>query len=167
MTVGERIKKIREQKGIKQKDLAEKLGISYVMLSQYERGVRTPKYKTVDKIALALDVTPLYLMYGDESTIIDTKIIDVINQSKEDVDQITKKIKTVINSFDVNEIEYKITKQTEYHNYILEIEVKWNKLTFTLDTDDLVDIYDKAQNSFNNSVKNIIDILSTYKKQGD
>ena len=43
LNLGERIKKVREEKGIKQKYLADKIAISYVMLSQYERGVSTPK----------------------------------------------------------------------------------------------------------------------------
>ena len=65
LNLGERIKKVREEKGIKQKDLADKIGISYVMLSQYERGVRTPKYEMIDKIAKSLDIDPFYLMYGE------------------------------------------------------------------------------------------------------
>ncbi len=67
MNLGERIRKTREEKSIKQKELADKIGISYVMLSQYERGVRTPKYEMVDKIADALDIDPFYLMYGNNN----------------------------------------------------------------------------------------------------
>lgn len=160
MTVGERIKKIREQKGIKQKDLAEKLGISYVMLSQYERGVRTPKYKTVDKIALALDVTPFYLMYGENEPML--SITNVVKEFNNSTELINQKIDMLLKAFDINNIKYEISKQT--HNYVLEVKIFLNEEFFTLDTDELIYIYDSAYNIFNNSVKNIIELIENYKK---
>lgn len=169
MTIGERIKEIRTQKGIKQKELANKIGISYVMLSQYERGERKPKLGMIDKIALALDVQPIELAYGKNNPFVDDtkRMIRLIKEGQESVKLITEKISAVLKSLDENNIEYTITDQTEKDNYILEIKVTLNNSDFTLDTDDLIDIYDKAQAVFNNSVKNIIDIISTYKKQGD
>lgn len=56
MTVGENIKRIRKEKGLKQKDLAEVLNVSEVMISQWENGSRNPKQSTLIKIAKALDV---------------------------------------------------------------------------------------------------------------
>lgn len=44
-----KIKRIR--KGIKQKDLAEKVGISQNLLSMYESGKRKPNHATLSKIA--------------------------------------------------------------------------------------------------------------------
>ena len=56
--VGQRIKAAREQAGLSQQDLAYKLGLnSYQSISQYERGVRTPKYDTLLRIADALGVS--------------------------------------------------------------------------------------------------------------
>lgn len=169
MNLGERIKKIREEKGIKQKELADKIGISYVMLSQYERGERKPKYEMIDRIANALDIDPFYLMYGENHPINEffSKNQKILLADIENADLITEKISAVLKSFEVNNIKYTITNQTGKHNYVLEVKVIWNNSFLILDTDDLVEIYNKAQNSFNNSVKNIIDILSTYKKQGD
>ncbi|MCD7777982.1 MAG: helix-turn-helix domain-containing protein [Clostridiales bacterium] len=69
MTIGEKIKEIRKQKHISQKQLAEKLGISYVMISQYETGSRNPKINTINKIAAALDVDPSELLNSEEKTI--------------------------------------------------------------------------------------------------
>lgn len=43
MEVGENIKRIRKEKGFKQKDLAEALRVSDVMISQWENGSRNPK----------------------------------------------------------------------------------------------------------------------------
>lgn len=58
MTVGERIKQIRKEKGITQGELANRLGVSQAMITQYENGQRGPKtFETVKKIAVALDVS--------------------------------------------------------------------------------------------------------------
>lgn len=57
MDIGKKIKYIRTEKGITQKELASKLGTSQQNLAQYENGKRNPKLETVRKIAEALDVT--------------------------------------------------------------------------------------------------------------
>ena len=55
MTVAENIKRIRKEKGLTQKQLGEKCGMSESTLRQYELGFRNPKIETVRKIAVALD----------------------------------------------------------------------------------------------------------------
>ena len=65
MTVGERIKAARKKAGMTQKELADKLGIPYQGISQYERGIRNPKIATVKKIAEALQVSPSELIPGE------------------------------------------------------------------------------------------------------
>lgn len=55
MTIGERIKKIRQEKGLSQKELGEKLGVSQQMIGQWETGKANPKIETLIKIAEALD----------------------------------------------------------------------------------------------------------------
>ena len=62
MTIGERIKEARLNAGITQRELAEKLGVSFVNISQWENGTRKPKYETRQKIADALGVTVDYLL---------------------------------------------------------------------------------------------------------
>ena len=58
MTIGEKIKEIRREKGITQGELAARLGVSQAMITQYENGTRGPKkFDTVKKIARALDVS--------------------------------------------------------------------------------------------------------------
>jgi transcriptional regulator with XRE-family HTH domain len=56
LTTGERIKEARKRAGMTQEDLANKLGIPYQSISQWERGTRKPKYGTLKKLADALDV---------------------------------------------------------------------------------------------------------------
>ena len=56
MTTGQLIKAARKKKKMTQAELAEKLNISYVGVSQWENGIRNPKYDTIRKIADALGV---------------------------------------------------------------------------------------------------------------
>ena len=63
--VGERIKEARLRAGLTQRQLAEKLGVPYQSIGQWERGVNMPRKKTVDKLADALNVSSEYLWgYG-------------------------------------------------------------------------------------------------------
>jgi len=48
------IKKLREQSGLTQKEAAEKVGINDRTFGSYERGERTPDYKTMDRIRRVL-----------------------------------------------------------------------------------------------------------------
>lgn len=70
MTTGQRIKEARKAAGMTQKDLAEKLGLAYQTLAQWENNLRNPKFETLEKIATALNVHPGELMglvnYGDD-----------------------------------------------------------------------------------------------------
>ena len=80
MTVGEKIKKVRELKNIAQVDLANQVGISKQTLYKYENGIITniPSNK-IESIAKALEITPAYLMGWDDTQItIDYSSIDNI-----------------------------------------------------------------------------------------
>lgn len=63
MTVGERIRNTRKSVGMTQKELADKIGVTYVVVSQWENGRRNPKVKSLETIAKALDV-PLHTLVG-------------------------------------------------------------------------------------------------------
>lgn len=62
MSVGEQIKKCRNEIKLSQKELGKKLGVSQAMIAQYESGKRLPKLETIQKIAEALEV-PLYDLF--------------------------------------------------------------------------------------------------------
>lgn len=53
-----RIKEVLEEKGIKQKWLAEKLGKSYNMVNVYVQNRQQPKLEILFEIAEILDVNP-------------------------------------------------------------------------------------------------------------
>ncbi len=56
MTIGERIREIRKSRGLTQKELGERLGLSYQSIAQWENDLRKPKSETILKIASALGV---------------------------------------------------------------------------------------------------------------
>ncbi|MEK7592123.1 MAG: helix-turn-helix transcriptional regulator [Patescibacteria group bacterium] len=60
--LGERLKKIRHEKGMSQGDIARKLGVHRSYISGIERGVRNPTVKNVERIAVALGVSPHTLL---------------------------------------------------------------------------------------------------------
>lgn len=60
MTTGERIKAARINAGLTQRELAERLNVSFVNISQWENGVRNPKIETLQRIADALGISWTY-----------------------------------------------------------------------------------------------------------
>ena len=58
MTIGEKIKKYRVAQNLSQKEVALRTGMSEPAIRNYELGNRTPSEKQIEKIALALNVSP-------------------------------------------------------------------------------------------------------------
>jgi transcriptional regulator with XRE-family HTH domain len=56
MTLGERLKALRQERGLQQRQLAEKSGLTPSMVSQIESGRLTPSLHTLGKLAGALGV---------------------------------------------------------------------------------------------------------------
>lgn len=60
-----RIKEVLEEKGIKQKWLAEQLGKSYNMVNGYVQNRQQPRLEVLYEIARILDVNPKDLLKDD------------------------------------------------------------------------------------------------------
>lgn len=69
MTFSERLKKIREQKGLTQEQLAQLSGISRRMIQKYESGVARPRFDASEKIASALEM-PVSELLGESGTLV-------------------------------------------------------------------------------------------------
>ena len=61
-----RIKEVLEQKGIKQKWLAEQLGKSYNMVNSYVQNRQQPRLEVLFEIAKILDVDPKDLIQTEK-----------------------------------------------------------------------------------------------------
>jgi len=56
-TIGSRIARLRKERGYTQKELAEKMGISWTLISDYERGKLRLHDKILKKLSISLEVT--------------------------------------------------------------------------------------------------------------
>lgn len=77
MNIGLQIKNMRKKRGLTQNELAEKLGVTASVISQYETGVRNPKNATIERIAAVLDCS-----YGFEAVFSD------VAQGSQDIGQL-------------------------------------------------------------------------------
>ena len=68
MNFSENLKKIRKEKKITQKQIADFLNIKQQAISQYESGITIPKADVLRKIAECLDVSVNYLLDSTEDT---------------------------------------------------------------------------------------------------
>lgn len=67
--VGNKIKQLRLEKEILQKELADKLNLTQQTISLYESGKRSPDYETLKRIADYFNVSTDYLLNRDVETI--------------------------------------------------------------------------------------------------
>lgn len=58
----DRLRQSRNNLGISQRELANKIGISYTTVGAYESGTRTPSPQILCKLALTYNVTTDYLL---------------------------------------------------------------------------------------------------------
>lgn len=68
MEFHERLRAMRENRGMKQNEAAAKIGIKNNTLSSYESGDRQPDYNTLIKIADLYEVSVEYLLRGKASS---------------------------------------------------------------------------------------------------
>lgn len=80
MKIGNQIKKLRKEKGLKISELAEKSSLSSGMISQVERDMVSPSISTLWKITKALDVSIGY--FFDEEAKADTSPVVRRNDRK-------------------------------------------------------------------------------------
>lgn len=71
----ENIRKIRILRGLKQKQLAQKSGLSPNSISEYESGYRTPSIDALEKLSKALTVPPCMLLACENDIPIDLSVI--------------------------------------------------------------------------------------------
>ena len=65
--VSNSIKKLREEKGMTQDDLAEKLNVTRQAVSNWENGKTQPDIETLTRLAEIFDVSVERIIYGKES----------------------------------------------------------------------------------------------------
>ena len=63
-TVGDRIRHVRQERNLTQKELGDRTGIAEPTIRRYELGKLNPKYETLEKIAKALGCSAQFLHDG-------------------------------------------------------------------------------------------------------
>lgn len=101
MSFASRLRQAREQSGLTQQDLAEKLGVTKSAVGNYENGVSSPKWDVLLKIFDILHVEPNFL-YQDSFSLEFSKPV-----------QLTPKQAALLSSFDQLNEEGQ-TKAVEY-----------------------------------------------------
>lgn len=77
MTFGKRLRRLRKEKGLTQKELGAKIGVGRTTISEYESGKIVPRQDGLIKLAEELNVTVDYLTCNHEiREIIDTLRIE-------------------------------------------------------------------------------------------
>jgi len=66
MSIGQRIRRLREQKGLSQGDIERQTGMLRGYISRVEHGHTTPSVETLQRFAAALDVPMYRLFYNAE-----------------------------------------------------------------------------------------------------
>lgn len=93
MNLGEVIKKLRKQTGVKQKDFASECGITPAYLSQIENNLKEPNLSTLRLIADRLNVPmPILLFLSLESN-------DIMPEKQEAYKLLEPSIKNLIGNF--------------------------------------------------------------------
>jgi transcriptional regulator with XRE-family HTH domain len=64
MIIGDRIKKLREEKNMSQGEIEKRTGLLRCYISRVENGHTVPAFETIEKFARALEV-PLYELFYD------------------------------------------------------------------------------------------------------
>lgn len=127
MTFGERVRNIREEKGLSQSDVAKRMHISQQAVAKYEKIVDLPKNSTLCKIADALGVTPYELAgWRERDLAIDTEIDRIITEVVNEDSQYKRSEK-------MREIESLLAEQKDIDEQSQELNAT-NLQLFTEDT---------------------------------
>lgn len=76
MTIGDRIKKLRQEIGYTQAELARKMQMKPVQLTRYEKGRGNPSILTIHKIANILNVPIDFLVTGQDKSMAKKAALD-------------------------------------------------------------------------------------------
>ncbi|MGJ0908889.1 helix-turn-helix domain-containing protein [Clostridium botulinum] len=87
MSVGERIKELRKEKGITQEELGKHVGVSTSMVGMYETNARKPSYEVLSKIAKYFRVSTDYLLGETDSNIHKETFISISREDFKDLSE--------------------------------------------------------------------------------
>ena len=90
MTLGQKLKKLRMDKNLTQKDLAEELHVTFQTISKWENDENEPDIATLKELAKLYECSIDYLLSEEEEQPVEE--INIEESPKEDVQEVTKTI---------------------------------------------------------------------------
>ena len=101
--IGERIKKVRQKKGLTQEKLAESLNVSIAYLSRIENGATRLNLKRLNQICNVLDVSEAYLLNGsseESKTYLNDELNAILRDCTPDKKELIYQIAAIISEKD-------------------------------------------------------------------
>lgn len=92
MNMGEKLKSLRIEKKLTQKQVADRIGLAISAVSSYESGTRYPSYDVLVKLALIFHVSTDYLL-----GMTDKRNIDVTGLSDNEIELVSQLVDTLRN----------------------------------------------------------------------
>lgn len=109
MAIGDEIRRLRLERGLTQKQLAEKIGVTPAAVGNYECGVSFPKEEKLMALFAALECTPNELLAGDS---IDPSARDVVSHTR-DYERLDKEGRSRVDSVTERELERCLEEEKE------------------------------------------------------
>ncbi len=118
MTLADRIKQLRQQRGWSQAQLAKKLNVHQKQISGYERGIHSPSIELLIRMAELFDVSLDYIALDNRQ---DKNIVPIADrelmQAVQLIDQLSAEdratIKAVLNTFIVKNRFQRLASETQ------------------------------------------------------
>lgn len=83
MNIGDKIRSVREDNDLSQKDVANLIPMNQSNYSKIERGIQEPNMEQFKRICEILDVSPSYLLGLDEGNYISKADFELLRSAKE------------------------------------------------------------------------------------
>jgi transcriptional regulator with XRE-family HTH domain len=118
MTLADRIKQLRQQRGWSQTQLAKKLNVHQKQISGYERGIHSPSIELLIRMAELFNVSLDYIAFDNRE---DKNIVPIADrelmQAVQLIDQLSAEdratIKAVLNTFIVKNRFQRLASETQ------------------------------------------------------
>ena len=118
MTIGDRIKRLRQEKGWSQAQLANKLNTHPKQVSKYERGINLPSTEVLVRMTQIFNVSADFLIFEerndtDQSSIADRELVQQLSEIDKLSEQDKAIVKGVLDTFIIKSRFQRLAATTE------------------------------------------------------
>jgi len=117
MTLGDRIKRLRQERGWSQAQLSQKLKIHQKQISGYERGIHAPSIDLLIKLTEIFNVSLDYIAFDNQDDksriqIADRELMQTVKEIDELPEEDRMTIKAVLNTFIIKNRFQRLASET-------------------------------------------------------